>query len=170
MDVSGLIHLGLSVALLLTAVAIVISLRRARRPPPPEPERRVPAEHFVPKLKLDTTYGECTDVRLEQSGFDLNVSVQYRRTDRYFERLFTFNSVAAYGFYDEMTMPLSSTHCSDKLCEVLESDWLARWQHRKSPADKYERHHFAIYFSDCGYLEVLANSFAASDEKALAGQ
>lgn len=109
---------------------------------------------FEPILKLDTSFGHCDELRLEVRDADLIADVQYFRTAGTFTRRFSFEFVEAHSLYAEPMLPLAARNCVDKLCDVLHSEWITRWEKRRPPSLR-EFHHYAIFFTKCGFLEVL---------------
>lgn len=119
---------------------------------------------FEPLAKLDTTNGHCIEVKLSNEEPGLIAQVQYRRGPELFSRTLQFRFASAYSFYDETMMPLTFRHCSDMLCEVFGSDWSDLYKSRRAMMFATERHHYAIYFSECGYLEVFSRDVIISVE------
>jgi hypothetical protein len=116
---------------------------------------------------LDTTWGHCVDWQIEIKGPNLIATVQYWRGGRsLFSRRFEFDFVAAYGFYDEMTRPVYPEVVGDQLCEVFGSEWIKRFEQRRSTTGLIRRH-FAICLSDCGLLEVCCSTVSVSPEVAV---
>ena len=117
---------------------------------------------FKPILRLDTTHGHCDELKLEFRDMNLIATVQYYRTAGTFSRTFTFGFVEAHSLYSEMMVPLTARHCIDQLCEVVGSEWIARFKER----DLRGLQHHAIYFTKCGYLEVLSHGLEIGPEVA----
>jgi len=126
----------------------------------------VPIE-FRPMLRLDTTYGHCDELKIEFREMDLIATVQYYRTAGTFSRAFTFSFVQAHSLYSDMLMPLTARHCIDQLCEVVGSEWVDRYKERVS-TDLRGLRHYAVYFTKCGYLEVLSHQLEVGPEIAFA--
>lgn len=122
---------------------------------------------FKPILRLDTTYGHCDELKIEFREMDLIATVQYYRTAGTFSRAFTFGFVQTHSLYSEMLMPLTARHCIDQLCEVVGSEWVERYRERVS-TDLRGLRHYAIYFTKCGYLEVLSHRLEIGPEVAVA--
>jgi len=109
---------------------------------------------FEPMLKLDTTFGHCDELRLEVRDANLSANVQYFRTAGTFTRSFSFEFVEAHSLYLEPMLSDTARNCVDELCEVLHSEWSARWE-KRAPPGLSRFHHYAIFFTKCGLLEVL---------------
>ncbi|KAF0096863.1 MAG: hypothetical protein FD144_5602 [Rhodospirillaceae bacterium] len=122
---------------------------------------------FRPILRIDTTYGHCDELKIEFREMDLIATVQYYRTVGTFSRAFTFGFVQTHSLYSEMLMPLTARHCIDQLCEVVGSEWVERYRERVS-TDLRGLRHYAIYFTKCGYLEVLSHRLEIGPEIAVA--
>lgn len=122
---------------------------------------------FKPILRLDTTYGHCDELKIEFRKMDLIATAQYYRTAGTFSRVFTFGFVQTHSLYSEMLMPLTARHCIDQLCEVAGSEWVERYKERVS-TDLRGLRHYAIYFTKCGYLEVLSHRLEIGPEIAFA--
>ena len=122
---------------------------------------------FRPMLRLDTTYGHCDELKIEFRAMDLIATVQYYRTAGTFSRTFTFGFVQAHSLHSDMLMPLTARHCIDQLCEVIGSEWVERYKERVS-TDLRGLRHYAVYFTKCGYLEVLSHRLEIGPEIAVA--
>lgn len=122
---------------------------------------------FRPMLRLDTTDGHCDELKIEFREMDLIATVQYYRAAGTFIRTFTFGFVQAHSLYSDMLMPLTARHCIDQLCEVVGSEWVDRYKERVS-TDLRGLRHYAVYFTKCGYLEVLSHRLEIGPEVAFA--
>jgi hypothetical protein len=121
---------------------------------------------FKPVFKLDTAFGHCDELCIEAREADLIANVQYFRTNGTFHRSFGFTFVEAHSLYAEPMLPLSAAHCVDRLCEIVDSERLDRVKARSSAPPLAPFHHFAIYFTKCGFLEVLCHGITIGPETA----
>jgi hypothetical protein len=66
-------------------------------------------------------------------------------------------------WYGIMRPTFSAKDCVDQFCEVVGSEWLDRLKERL-PAGRVDFHHYAVYFTKCGFLEVLCHKIAIGPE------
>lgn len=105
----------------------------------------------------------CGDVRICSIGTSLRVEYEYRQDKQDLIGVLEFEDMIAFRFREEMYSAGFLEASYDAVLTVERSSWLKELAKiRPSGLRKVKRHHFALYLSNLGYLEVIAEGFRES--------
>ena len=112
----------------------------------------------------------CGNICVLSDGVELSVEYEYRADGADWVGKLCFSDCIAHRFRNEMH---SKGYCSesyDSVAEVKDSPWFAELI-RNEPTgvrDLVDKKHFGVFFSNNGYLEIVADAFTlASPRKGL---
>lgn len=112
-------------------------------------------------VELPVGSSGCERARVFSSDLDVIVDVLFLRQSKLCGTVVVFNDVIAYRFNDELHSGSFPPEAFDCVVEVLESAWLRELAVREPKATYLGvsgKRHFAAFFSNVGYLEVVADS------------
>lgn len=111
----------------------------------------------VMALKLPTSSAGCGSILIRANSCKLVVKYEYNEDGKKCIGCISFGYVCLYRFTGEMFGYVSGSY--DALCVIEESEWLS--EARQNAASEWitDAKHYALYFSNNGYLEVIARSF-----------
>ena len=103
----------------------------------------------------------CGNISVLSDGVELSIEYEYRSDGEDWVGKICFSDCVAHRFRNEMH---SKGYCSesyDAVAEVKYSSWLAELIHSEPTGvrDLVGKKHFAAFFSNNGYLEIVANTF-----------
>ena len=117
-------------------------------------------------FSIPTDDAGCDAIRIAATPVVLVTDVlRYKgRQERPFVRI-TFNNVIAFRFSDEMRTLSPIEGSFDTIVEIIDSNWLDELR-LQEPADlalsAHNCHHFACFFTNNGYLEVISEDIDAA--------
>jgi hypothetical protein len=107
---------------------------------------------------------------------DVSACVEFRYSDPKKEHAqlgkIRFTHVISFRFGDEMHSRGFYSESYESLAEVVDSEWLSELSATEPrgllTTELWERHHFAVFLSNCGFFEVIAEDWSFSTEDAAA--
>jgi hypothetical protein len=103
----------------------------------------------------------CDDIRVTGLGADLQAEYQYGEGGTQTVGALMFDWAIAYRFHDEKHARGFDSKSYDALVEIEESPWL-----RELGETSGKWRHFAVFFSNIGYVEVAAREFKQLPDRA----
>ena len=101
----------------------------------------------------------CGGVRISSSGVSLFVKLDYIVARTASSETIVFTDVFAFRFRDELHSQGFCEQAYDTVVELVDSPWqkeLLAIEPKGGLLTVAGKHHFAVLFSSCGYLEVIA--------------
>jgi hypothetical protein len=114
-------------------------------------------------LDLSTSGVGCLDANVQHSGGDLRVEYGYETEESTWTGAIRFENVGAFRYANERHAKAFPSEAYDAVVEIPDSDWM-KGLLAERPVDlqwPFERRHFAVFLSNCGYLEVIAERVEA---------
>lgn len=100
-------------------------------------------------------------MRATAGGINLTVEYSYLETGELYVGVITFAYFVAYKFRDELHSEGFVPESYDSIVEIYGSDWLGEIIRIEPPGTlwPWQKRHFALFLSNHGYLEVIADHF-----------
>lgn len=111
--------------------------------------------------QLSMPDSDCGNSRLVSDGAELSLEYEYRADRSDWIGSIHFTGVMAYQFRNEMHSKGFCSESYNAVAEIKDSPWLAGLI-RDEPTgirDGKDKKHFAVFVSNNGYVEVIAESF-----------
>lgn len=116
------------------------------------------------RLPLDSAGYD--DVKITASSVELTVDFGYGPKKELNRCSITFSGVLAFRFHDELHSDVPE-EADGAIVEIKNSEWIEKLKAEEPPAIRgvEGRHHFGVFLSDHGYLEVIADEFGVVNRK-----
>ncbi len=111
---------------------------------------------FCKLLDLEIGGEGCGDIKITANSVELKVGFNGAK-----KGVLSFDDVTAFRFSDEYHSDFVA-ESYDVVIEILESDWkreLALVEPSRIRGGIGGKHHYAVFFSNNGYLEVISTSY-----------
>jgi hypothetical protein len=119
------------------------------------PMARSANSKFTAALDLPLEEGSCDTVDFRTERLNFLVTIRYTNSKGSVVFGIAFEGFTAFRFRDEMHSRGFLKESYNCVCEILESDWIAELVRDRPTGKRYsDMKHFAVLFSDFGYLEV----------------
>lgn len=105
----------------------------------------------------------CGNIRLISDSTVLTVEFEYRQSGIDWIGIVAFDGISSYRFYDEMHSQKHVLGSYDAIVEVVESDWISEIAYDEPEGISVpvnQKHHFSLYISNNGQVDVIADSFS----------
>lgn len=121
------------------------------------------------RLPIEDT-GHVGDIRISANGISVLFEYEYYSIESHKDLIgvIMFDWAIAMRFHDELH---SKDFCGDSylaLVEIFNSRWIQDL-YNKEPSGNYKSvinlHHYALFYPDSGYLEVIADKFVLLDPR-----
>lgn len=102
----------------------------------------------------------CDKIYIKTNGVFLDAVFLYAdKSDRPTKGTVHFSLLTSFRYTTEYSSHGFFEESYDSLCEIFDSDWVREFEERDLLRLTSPKRHFAVFFSDCGFLEVIAKDF-----------